>query len=588
MTMTHHQSTQQWESDILGLFANRDKHEKAFTNMVDSYNELVQKLSYFAEQNKHLESTSQNAKEQHDKMARQVTVLREQGSPMNQKRSAELEAQVSSLKDERAELYKTQGTNAQRLLDLNDILRNKDATLAQNKEDIRRLMEANKVFAHKNQELIDLVTEKNVTIQVIQDELTTLQLEMGKLDERQRELERENGQLLQRWLKMKNEEAERMNAANVFLEKYSWTRAIVFQVLKTIRSHEQQEAASLSQQPIESPPSTRSLRSAGPDSPTQSNWRGQSSIFSIIPLISSRKITTHDSEVNAVAMSNTGSVFATGSNDKKIKIWDIKTGALKSTLTGCLQAVMCVSFNATDELLLGASNDNAARLWHLGTGRPRHTLTGHIGKVFSARFNPDSSKVVSGSHDRTIKVWDLHKGYCIRTMFTFASVNDVCLLDFDGSTIASGHLDNNLRFWDSRSGNCVKEVSGIHLGQITSVCPSSDGSQILTNSRDNTLRILDVRTYETHTVLHADGYKTGTNWSKACFSPDGQHVVSGSADGTLYYWSTRDGTVEKTTKEQSGPIVGVSWSGSSVVSAEKDKTVVIWGTTARRPTIYEK
>lgn len=64
-------------------------------------------------------------------------------------------------------------------------------------------------------------------------------------------------------------------------------------------------------------------------------------------------------------------MFATGSNDKKIKIWDVKTGSLKSTLTGCLQSVMCVSFNATDELLLGASNDNAARLWHLGTGRPR-------------------------------------------------------------------------------------------------------------------------------------------------------------------------------------------------------------------------
>ncbi|KAG0339463.1 hypothetical protein BG004_006812 [Podila humilis] len=325
-----------------------------------------------------------------------------------------------------------------------------------------------------------------------------------------------------------------------------------------------------------------------PESPTQNNWRNNSAIFSIIPQISNRKLTAHESEVNTVAMSNGGTMFATGSNDKKIKIWDIKTGSLKSTLTGCLQSVMCVSFNATDELLLGASNDNAARLWHLGTGRPRHTLTGHIGKVFSARFNPDSSKVVSGSHDRTIKVWDLQKGYCIRTMFTFASVNDVCLLDFDGSTIASGHLDNTLRFWDARSGNCVKEVTGIHLGQITSVCPSADGTQILTNSRDNTLRIVDVRTYETLSMLHADGYKTGTNWSKACFSPDGQYVVAGSGDGTLYYWSTRDGTVEKTVKEQSSPIVGVSWMNSSVVSAEKEKTVVVWGTTARRPTVYEK
>ncbi|KAK3826584.1 MAG: autophagy protein 16 [Linnemannia elongata] len=568
MTMAHH-GAPQWESDILGLFVQRDRHEKAFTNMVESYNGLVQKLTFYVDQNKHLESSAQNNKDQHDKMARQVSALREQGSPMNQKRIAELEAQVATLKDDRAELYKTQGTNAQRLLDLNDILRVKDANLAQGKEDIRRLTESNTFLARKNQEMTDLVNEKNVTIQVIQDELTTLQLEMSKLDERQRDLERENAQLLQRWLKKMNEEADRMNAGNAFLE------------------NEQQEQSALSPS-VQSPPSTRSLRSMGPESPTQSNWRGASSIFSIIPQIYSKKFTAHDAEVNTVSLSTGGSMAATGSNDKKIRIWDIKTGSLKSTLTGCLQSVMCVSFNATDELLLGASNDNAARLWHLGTGRPRHTLTGHIGKVFSARFNPDSTKVVSGSHDRTIKVWDLQKGYCIRTMFTFASVNDVCLLDFDGSTIASGHLDNNLRFWDARSGNCVKEVTGIHMGQITSVCPSTDGSQILTNSRDNTLRILDVRTYETISVLHADGYKTGTNWSKACFSPDGQYVVSGSADGTLYYWSTREGLLEKTVKEQSSPIVGVSWVNSTVVSAEKDKTVVIWGTTARRPTIYEK
>jgi autophagy-related protein 16 len=63
------------------------------------------------------------------------------------------------------------------------------------------------------------MNEKNYAIQVLQDELTTLQLEMGKLDERQRDLERENAQLLQRWLKKMNEEADRMNAQNVFLEK---------------------------------------------------------------------------------------------------------------------------------------------------------------------------------------------------------------------------------------------------------------------------------------------------------------------------------------------------------------------------------
>jgi len=30
------QSPQQWEADTLNLFASRDKHEKAFANMIES------------------------------------------------------------------------------------------------------------------------------------------------------------------------------------------------------------------------------------------------------------------------------------------------------------------------------------------------------------------------------------------------------------------------------------------------------------------------------------------------------------------------------------------------------------------------
>ena len=56
--------------------------------------------------------------------------------------------------------------------------------------------------------------------QLLQDENATLQLEIGKIDERMKDLERENGQLLQRWLRKMNEEAEKMNEANQFYERF--------------------------------------------------------------------------------------------------------------------------------------------------------------------------------------------------------------------------------------------------------------------------------------------------------------------------------------------------------------------------------
>ncbi|CAJ0850109.1 14716_t:CDS:2 [Entrophospora sp. SA101] len=64
-------------------------------------------------------------------------------------------------------------------------------------------------------------------------------------------------------------------------------------------------------------------------------------------------------------------------------------------MNGSAQSVTSVSFNDTSEMIVGASNDNSARLWLLRTGRTRLTLTGHIGKVYSAKFNCDSTRVAS-------------------------------------------------------------------------------------------------------------------------------------------------------------------------------------------------
>jgi autophagy-related protein 16 len=54
-------------------------------------------------------------------------------------------------------------------------------------------------------------------------------------------------------------------------------------------------------------------------------------------------------------------------------------------------------------------------------------------------------------------------------------------MDPDGQTLISGHLDNNIRLWDARTGVGIKELTGIHTGQITSVC-MSPGIYILTHT----------------------------------------------------------------------------------------------------------
>lgn len=56
-------------------------------------------------------------------------------SPSNQKKTAELEQQIQALKEELADLYKTRGQNAQRLLDMNDVLRSHEEAAKKNQEE---------------------------------------------------------------------------------------------------------------------------------------------------------------------------------------------------------------------------------------------------------------------------------------------------------------------------------------------------------------------------------------------------------------------------------------------------------------------
>lgn len=63
-----------------------------------------------------------------------------------------------------------------------------------------------------------------------------------------------------------------------------------------------------------------------------------------------------------------------------------------------------VVFSGDSKLVLGADSKAAVRVWDVGSGRLRSSLTGHAGKVVSLDASrTDASCVVSAGADRTIK-----------------------------------------------------------------------------------------------------------------------------------------------------------------------------------------
>lgn len=56
--------------------------------------------------------------------------------------------------------------------------------------------------------------EKDRTAQVLHDEISTLQLELTQIEERNATLKKDNAKLLERWLDAKQGEVNSMNEAN--------------------------------------------------------------------------------------------------------------------------------------------------------------------------------------------------------------------------------------------------------------------------------------------------------------------------------------------------------------------------------------
>ncbi|KAI8331108.1 WD40-repeat-containing domain protein [Blakeslea trispora] len=519
---------------LLERIQTRNKVEGQFHEIIITNNRLLQRTIELEKRNTILE---QNKNEQ---------------GPSGNQNLVELDRKIRELNEERAEMYKTQSENAQRLVNMNEQLRSRDEKDKKQTEQIQDLTRSVQALSKKCDLQVQQLREKDVAIQILQDELAALQLEIHTTEEKNKKLVAENAQLVERWIQKMNEEAEKMNEATQFYERAMEAREATDKQQKQRQSKRKDEA-----------------------NHTQTFYTNI-----VLPKKATKKMAAHDTDIHCITVSSTGHMFATGGADKKIKLFDAKTGHSIQTLSGALQTITSVCFNVSDELILGSCTDNATRIWSLSTHRLVHTLTGHIGKVYAAKFTVNSSQVVSGSHDRTLKIWDLQKGYNIRTIFTFSSCNDLCLMDPDGQILVSGHLDNNVRLWDARTGTGIKELTGIHNGQITSVSMSPDGNTFLTNSRDNTLKMIDVRMYDIVRSFQSDSYRNGLNWSRSTFSPDGKYVAAGSSDGSLHIWNTKTGKLERAIAEHSSVIAGVAWNpnGDFLYTAEKSKMVCMWDT----------
>lgn len=332
--------------------------------------------------------------------------------------------------------------------------------------------------------------------------------------------------------------------------------------------------------------------------------------------------TGHTTYIGSIAFDPKGKIFASGSSDRTIKLWDVETGKELRTLTGHTSAVFSVAFSADGKTLASGDADGPIKLWNVATGTELRTFSGHTDSVHAVTFSADGKTLASVSDDATVKLWDIATsanktlrgphvygprltafspdgktlisgdylfdivtGVERRLLTGHTSFIHSVSFSHDGKTYASGNSDNSVKIWDAKTGNEQRTLIG-HTAPVKLVRFSADGKSLMSGSGTAEMSIWDIVTtikfwdVETGKELRTlEGY----NWpiNSIAYRPDGKTFMCGSWDGSIKMWDIETGKELNPHKRHTSWILSVTFGvgGKLLASGNADNAIKLWDVT---------
>ncbi|RCK66116.1 Periodic tryptophan protein 2 [Candida viswanathii] len=258
----------------------------------------------------------------------------------------------------------------------------------------------------------------------------------------------------------------------------------------------------------------------------------------------------HFDSLNTLCYSPDGSRIVTGSDDGKIKIWDVRSGFCLMTFTEHTSAVTHVQFAKKGQVLFSSSLDGTIRAFDLIRFRNFRTFTATTRIPFSClAVDPSGEVVVGGSQDTfEIFVWSVQTGQLLDSLTGHDGPISYLTFGVENSILASASWDKTIRIWNIFSRNqtvepieiqsdvlCLamrpdcKELSVLTLDGHISVYDIEDAKQLhLIDGRKDILtgRYLEDR-------FTAKNSSRGKYFSTIAYSFDGLTLIAGGNNNSI-------------------------------------------------------
>lgn len=310
--------------------------------------------------------------------------------------------------------------------------------------------------------------------------------------------------------------------------------------------------------------------------------RGAALLLIVTAAAAQDRTISSDANIRSVSFSKDGSTLAGLGSDRKLRQWDVRSGAARNTIEWAADE-RPVGMNPASGLFALFGKDGVA-LTDLPTGTVKRKISvgdrrlGQIAIAADGQAIAGSSRVAGISREEIMRLWDATGQEKFATSAGIGGTSSLAISP-DGAILAAGSYDTNIRLWSTRNGELVRLIEDVPVA-IFGLAFTPDGKTLAAAGVDRTVYFWETKTWKLERKLTGQPEMI----SALGFSGDGRLLATGGFNDitrkhpvSIFIWDVASGKIlHRLPAPQRVSSVALSPDGKLLAAAADEKTVRLW------------